>query len=170
VAKILLVTNQTGRRLASAARAAMEAGTRGALAAAGVADGVERLRVDLTLVPDEELRALSRQYLGTDHYTDVMSFSQMEGLGAPAVRGGPRSQLLGDIVVSLDRAVEQAARAGHPLATELALLVAHGVLHLLGHADETPTDAAEMRRLERQALTLAGIELALSAEPTRMEG
>ena len=170
MAKILLITNQTGRRLTSAIRAAMEAGARGALAAVGVAEGVDRLRVDLTLVSDEDLRALSRQYLGADHYTDVMSFSQMEGLDAPAVRGGPRSQLLGDIVVSLDRATEQAARAEHPLAAELALLVAHGVLHLLGHADETPADAAEMRRLERQALTLARVEPASPAEPTWMEG
>jgi len=157
LAKTLLVTNESGHRLSAAIRAAMEAAARGALVAGGLTSDQSYLRVDLTLVTDDDLRALSRQYLGVDHYTDVMSFSQLEGDDAPVVRGGPRVSLLGDIIISYDRAVEQAARAGHPLATELALLVAHGVLHVLGNGDETAADAALMRQRERQALEYAGI-------------
>jgi probable rRNA maturation factor len=57
----------------------------------------------------------------------------------------------------VDRAAEQAAAHGHGLPAELALLVVHGVLHLLGHGDETPDDAAEMRRLENTAMAAAGV-------------
>lgn len=161
MAKMLLVTNRSGRRLSAAIRAAMESAARGALQAGGFAGDPERTRVDLTLVTDEELREMSSQYLNADHYTDVMSFSQLEGGGvSPAVRGGPRTQLLGDIVVSLDRAREQAVQAGHELAAELALLVAHGVLHLIGFGDQTPADRDRMRQLERRALIAAGIDAA----------
>lgn len=150
---LLSITNQTGRRLPPGARAAMIQAVAGALAVAG-GPPPDRSQVDLTIVDDERLRELSREYLGLDHYTDVMSFSLLEGF--PLVRGGPRRVLLGDVVVSLDRAREQAAGAGHGVAAELALLVAHGVLHLLGHQDDTPEAAAAMRQLERQALGLAG--------------
>lgn len=164
MARVLLVTNRTERRLSAAIRAAMEGAARGALQAGGFAGDPERTRIDLTLVTDEELREMSRQYLNADHYTDVMSFSQLEGGGvSPAVQGGPRTQLLGDIVVSLDRAGEQAVQAGHALAAELALLVAHGVLHLLGFGDQTPAERVGMRQLERRALAAAGIEPAAMA-------
>jgi probable rRNA maturation factor len=169
LARRLLVTNESGHRLSAAIREAMEAAAGGALAAGGLTGDLSRVRVDLTLVTDEDLRELSRQYLGVDHYTDVMSFSQLEGDDIPVVRGGPRVSLLGDIIISYDRAVEQAARAGHPLATELALLVAHGVLHLLGNGDETASDADLMRQRERQALSYAGICLQAPPDPPRPE-
>lgn len=169
MAKRLLVTNESGHRLSAAIREAMEAAVGGALVAGGLTGDLSRFRVDLTLVTDEDLRELSRQYLGVDHYTDVMSFSQLEGDNAPVVRGGPRVNLLGDIIISYDRALEQAARAGHPLATELALLVAHGVLHLLGNGDETAFDAALMRERERQALSCAGIVFQAPPVPPQPE-
>jgi probable rRNA maturation factor len=137
-----------------------------AAAALAVAGGPspERAHIDLTLVGDERLRELSREYLDADHYTDVMSFSQVESGSAgggdePAVHGGPKRQLLGDVVVSLDRARDQAARAGHGVPAELALLVAHGVLHLLGFNDDTAAGKAAMRDLERRAMSLAGVQV-----------
>lgn len=161
MAKTVLVTNEAGRRLPPGARTAMEAAARGALRAAGFTGDPELVRVDLTIVTDEQLRALSREYLGADHYTDVMSFSQLEGesLAGAGPRSGGDILLLGDVVVSLERAREQASEAGHAPAVEMALLVAHGVLHLLGYGDESDDEAGRMRQLERQALAFAGLAL-----------
>jgi len=156
---LLAITNRTGSRLPPGARKAMESAAAAALAA-GRGPSPSRARIDLTITSDEHLRELSREYLGHDHYTDVMSFSQVERAadGDPEMLDKPRGrQLLGDIVVSLDRAREQAAEIGHPVSDELALLVAHGVLHLLGFSDDTAEAQAQMRRLEEQALAAAGI-------------
>lgn len=161
MAALLMITNETGAEVGPETQALMETAARAALTAGG-GGRPERWRVDVTLVSDERLRELSREYLGADHYTDVMSFSQLEdgedaSTAPPPVRGGPRVRLLGDVVISVDRAAEQAQSHGHPLAAELALLMAHGVLHLLGHGDESAEEASEMRRLETAALAQAGV-------------
>ncbi len=160
MAAVLMLTNEIGVSLDRETAGLLEAAARAAIEVGG-GGRPGRWRVDLTLVSDERLRELSREYLGADHYTDVMSFSQLEETGdgpAPAVRGGPRVRLLGDVVISADRAREQAAAHDHGLADELALLVVHGVLHLLGHGDESVEEATAMRRLEAAALDRAGTE------------
>lgn len=95
--------------------------------------------VYLVLTGDEVIRALNRDYLGKDRATDVLSFPDGDVL--PTGR-----KLLGEIVVSLDTARRQANEAGHDELRELAELVLHGTLHLLGydHVD----DRGEMNRLE----------------------
>jgi len=96
------------------------------------------------LTGDRRLRQLNRDFLGHDYATDVLSFPS----GAP---GGP----LGDLAISLDRAVDQAQRWGHAVEDEVRILMLHGVLHLTGHDHET--DGGRMRRLEtrwRKALGL----------------
>jgi probable rRNA maturation factor len=84
---------------------------------------------DLTilLTDDAQLRDLNRGYLNVDAPTDVLSF--------PASETDPETgaRYLGDILISIPRAREQARAAGHPLEAELQLLTVHGVLHLLGH-------------------------------------
>ena len=84
---------------------------------------------DLTVVlaGDAQLQALNRQYLGIDEPTDVLAF--------PGTQPDPESGVmyLGDILISLTQAESQARLAGHPLESEVQLLVVHGVLHLLGH-------------------------------------
>jgi len=76
----------------------------------------------------------------------------------------PGTAHLGEIAVSLETAARQARRAGWPLASELALLLTHGLLHLLGHDHET--DDGTMHRLERRLLLkVAGIDLAERALP-----
>lgn len=163
MSRVLSIANQTARRLPRGARQLMEGAARAAVEAASDLAS-DRVRVDVTVVSDAELRELSRRYLGTDHYTDVMSFSQLEPAGSAATKtihgGGPRRQLLGDVVISLERAADNAAELGHSTAVELALLAAHGVLHLLGHHDADPEGQARMRRLERMALEAAGVAAA----------
>lgn len=90
--------------------------------------------IDLTLVitDDQEVHALNRQYRDVDATTDVLSFSMGD------VDPDSGNLYLGDIVISLERALAQSQSQQHSILDELRLLVVHGVLHLLGydHADE----------------------------------
>jgi len=107
--------------------------------------------VTLLLTGDREIRTLNRRHLGHDRVTDVLSFPSE----APLEPGAPH---LGDIAVSLPRARRQARRAGWPLRSEIALLLTHGYLHLLGHDHET--DDGTMHRLEASLLErIAGVRL-----------
>jgi probable rRNA maturation factor len=99
--------------------------------------------VTLLIAGDREIRALNRRHLGHDRTTDVLSFPA-QGPLEPGVTH------LGDIAVSLPRARRQARRAGWPVGSEMALLVTHGYLHLLGHDHET--DDGTMHRLEARLL------------------
>jgi len=99
--------------------------------------------VTLLITSDREIRALNRRHLGHDRTTDVLSFP-----GSGTLE--PGTAHLGDIAVSLPRARRQARRAGWPLDSEMALLLTHGYLHLLGHDHET--DDGAMHRLEARLL------------------
>jgi probable rRNA maturation factor len=114
----------------------------------------------LVITDDEALRALNRAYLGIDAPTDVLSF----GGESPDFVSAPDAEpYLGDVVISYPRAQAQAAAAGHPVDAELALLVVHGVLHLLGYDHVRSDDKAAM--WEQQAYILAGLGLA-DIQPT----
>jgi probable rRNA maturation factor len=88
--------------------------------------------MSLVLTGDAQLHEFNRQYLGIDAPTDVLSF--------PAGEIDPETELiyLGDVIISYQRALAQAAAGGYSVEDELQLLVVHGVLHLLGrdHAEE----------------------------------
>src|SRR4026209_2282829 len=83
--------------------------------------------LSVVLTDNRKLRTLNRDYLGIDAPTDVLSFPASE----PDPETGAR--YIGDILISIARAQIQATGAGHPLESEVQLLVVHGVLHLLGH-------------------------------------
>ena len=106
----------------------------------------------LTLVigDDALLQANNLQFLGINAPTDVLSF--------PAEYTDPDSheQYLGDILISLPRAEQQAAAGGHPLLDELQLLVVHGVLHLLGHDHADEEQAQHMQAAQDAVMDLLG--------------
>ncbi len=109
------------------------------------------LGVELVLVRDEAIRALNAEYLGLPVATDVLAF--------PADRDAwpaGEAPLLGSVVVSVDTAIRQAAERALPVGLELRRLVAHGVLHLLGHRDDEPRARARMRRRENRYLLPRG--------------
>jgi len=108
--------------------------------AARLPEGEATLAVRIT--DDEEMRRLNRTYAGEDHATDVLSF---EGSAAH----------VGDIAISWPRVVEQAEQWAHEERHELAVLVVHGLLHLLGWDHATPDEAEEMWRLTY--IPLAGL-------------
>lgn len=107
--------------------------------------GVEGAECGLLLVGDKTIARLNEQYRGIPSSTDVLSFPMREGLFGALSPG-----LLGDVVISAETADRQARAAGRSLREELAALLIHGILHLLGYDHQTPSDARTMKRLEGQ--------------------
>jgi probable rRNA maturation factor len=118
---------------------------RRALAILGLPDA----ELSVVLCDDAFIHPLNRDYRGKDRPTDVLSFPQREGEEAD-----PDDPLLGDIVVSVERAQAQADERGHALETELRLLLVHGILHLLGYDHEDDAEAEAMEAEERRVLAL----------------
>jgi len=113
----------------------------------------ETLDSELTIVltNDTRLQELNRDFLGIDAPTDVLSF--------PASELDPETgaRYIGDILISIARAESQAAAAGHPLESEVQLLVVHGVLHLLGHDHAEATEKARMWKAQAEVLERLGL-------------
>ncbi len=105
----------------------------------------------IVLTDDAQLRELNREYLGADNPTDVLSFPSAE---ADPETGAP---YLGDVLISVQRAAEQAQSAGHPLEAEVQLLVVHGILHLMGHDHARAADKARMWSAQAQVLEQLGL-------------
>jgi probable rRNA maturation factor len=110
--------------------------------------------VSVVLVDDAYIRELNRQYRAKDTHTDVLSFAMRESVPEEeAIEGDPGAeQLLGDIVISVERAREQAEEYGHSFERELGYLAVHGVLHLLGYDHEKEEDRKIMRQKEEEIL------------------
>ncbi len=106
---------------------------------------VRDLELSIALVADDEIAALNGQYRGSDQPTDVLSFSLMEGPHADR-----RGALLGDVVIGLETAARQARRRRRSLDDEVARLLIHGTLHLVGHDHARPDEARSMRAEERR--------------------
>jgi probable rRNA maturation factor len=109
----------------------------------------ETVEISILLVDDPHIQELNRQYRDSDRPTDVLAFSQREG-EVPA--GAVDDNLLGDVVVSVDTAQKQAEERDKDVDDEIDLLVAHGVLHLLGYDDATPEEAQAMQSRVREIL------------------
>lgn len=101
----------------------------------------------IIVIGDDEIRQMNLQFLGVDEPTDVLSFPDEAD---DFVQGMSEEKLLGDIAISLPTAVRQAEEAGHPLDSELAHLLTHGILHLCGydHVDNPPEEARMRAREE----------------------
>jgi probable rRNA maturation factor len=113
----------------------------------------ETLDSELTIVltGDTRLHELNRDYLDVDAPTDVLSF--------PASEMDPETgaRYIGDILISMPRAQAQADAAGHPLESEVQLLVVHGVLHLLGHDHAQAREKARMWQAQAEILERLGL-------------
>ncbi|MEE9201628.1 MAG: rRNA maturation RNase YbeY [Dehalococcoidia bacterium] len=118
------------------------------------AKGVEPpLDLSLVLTGDEAMKRLNRAYLGRESTTDVMAFSMLGDEAFPQPPG--TTPVLGEVFISLPQAARQAQEYGHSIQRELALLVTHGILHLLGYDDQEPTQEARMRQEEARILQTA---------------
>jgi probable rRNA maturation factor len=108
--------------------------------------------VSVMLTGDEELRRLNREFRGKNRPTDVLSFPAPDPLKG-------HKPLAGDLAVSVETAARQAAEFGHPLQTELEILLLHGLLHLGGYDHEN--DTGQMARKEAVLRKQFGLEWGL---------
>lgn len=118
--------------------------------------------VDVTIVDNEEICRINNEHRGKNTPTDVLSFPMLEFDGDNEIDAEfdmeDGAVLLGDIVISLERASEQAEEYGHSLKREVGFLTAHSMLHLLGYDHETSDEEAEiMFKKQEDILTNLGI-------------
>lgn len=113
--------------------------------------------LSVTFTDNGKIRILNRDYRGIDRPTDVLSFP-MYSFSDGDVPDGDEHVMLGDIVISVEKAREQAAEYGHSLRREIAFLAVHSVLHLLGYDHETSEeDEKEMFDLQEKIMNALGI-------------
>lgn len=108
--------------------------------------------VDITIVDNDTIHTLNRDYRGIDRPTDVLSFALDEGEEEPEVDDGDAEHLLGDVIISAPKAVEQGEEFGHGLTREMTYLAVHGLLHLLGYDHMKEEDKRVMRAREEEIL------------------
>ena len=107
--------------------------------------GQSKSELSIAIVPDDEIAALNHEHRGKRSATDVLSFSLLEG-----EHSDQRGKLLGDVVIGIETAARQVRAAHRGLDAEVARLLIHGILHLLGWDHEESTEAKRMRAEERR--------------------
>lgn len=114
--------------------------------------------VSVSFVNNNEIKNLNKIYRDKDVSTDVLSFPLTDADGTAEINQETGAVLLGDIVISLETAVKQAANYGHSLEREIGFLTVHSMLHLLGYDHETSLlDQRIMREKEESVLEKLGI-------------
>jgi probable rRNA maturation factor len=110
--------------------------------------------ISLLFTTSETVRKLNRDYRSVDSFTDVLAFQMLPQHNAspPFILPPDGMAHLGEVIISCPQAMEQAREQGHSIGTELALLVIHGILHLLGYDHEQPEEEGRMRLREAQLL------------------
>lgn len=133
---------------------------------AGEAEGLTEGEVTLSFVDDEEIHQLNREYRGIDRPTDVLSFAMQEHTDeeldiiydveeedVPL----PLDGMLGDIIISAERAKLQSLEYGHSLERELGFLFVHGFLHLIGYDHQDEASEEIMTKKQEDVLRQAGL-------------
>lgn len=112
--------------------------------------------ISVTFTDNEQIRKLNAQYRDKDTATDVLSFPMGEN-GVYDTNHDTGAKILGDIVLSMEKAMEQAETFGHSLQRETAYLTAHSVLHLLGYDHMENMERVRMREKEEQVMEQLGL-------------
>lgn len=102
--------------------------------------------ISISLVDNKEIKDLNREYRNIDRETDVLSFPMDQDFNIPGV------VLLGDIIISMEKAKEQAEEFSHSLEREIAYLTAHSLYHLLGYDHMEEEEKIEMRKKEKSTM------------------
>jgi probable rRNA maturation factor len=127
---------------------------------AGEQEQIQTGEVALSFVTDEEIHQLNREYRNIDRPTDVLSFAMQE-LGEDELEiiyeEAVEIEPLGDIIISIPRAIAQSQEYGHSVEREIGFLFVHGFLHLIGYDHENEADETEMFAKQEQILELAGL-------------
>ena len=152
--RIATTAPQIDVRVAAPFRAAVRAAwlravARRALAAGSVAGPAQ---VGILVTDDETVRGLNLRFVGLDEPTDVLSFGLSTAEEAPFALPPEEAASLGEIVIAYPTALRQAEEAGRSVEAEVAHLLVHGLLHLLGYDHQRPQDERAMRRREEEVL------------------
>ncbi|MDE3839651.1 rRNA maturation RNase YbeY [Bacillus methanolicus] len=119
----------------------------------------EDCELSVTFVSNERIQEINREYRDKDRPTDVISFAMEElGEGEVELIGASLPRVLGDIIISVPKAREQAEEYGHSFMRELGFLSVHGFLHLLGYDHETEEQEKEMFSRQRKILDEFGLK------------
>ena len=119
----------------------------------GVNDNTE---VSVTMVDNEEIRKINNKFRNIDRATDVLSFPLIDFDNESLPDDGSKIYL-GDIIISIERAKEQAKEYGHSIDREIGFLTAHSMLHLLGYDHMVPEEEKEMFTKQEEILNNLGL-------------
>ena len=117
--------------------------------------GAENSELSITLTDDEHIHALNKKFRNIDRPTDVLSFAFRES-DEPEIFG-TQIDILGDVIISLERAKIQAEEFGHSFLREIIFLEVHGLLHLLGYDHIDEDDRIEMETEQKFVMGKLGI-------------
>ncbi|WP_026558707.1 rRNA maturation RNase YbeY [Bacillus sp. J37] len=127
--------------------------------AADVEDVSEGAELSVTFVTNERIQEVNREYRDKDQPTDVISFALEEmSEGELEIVGVDQPRVLGDIIISIPRAREQAEDYGHSFMRELGFLSVHGLLHLLGYDHMTDSEEKVMFTKQKEILNNYGLK------------
>ena len=160
--KVLITNSQKAVKVPSGLRILIRRACNAVLEYEHFEGGAE---ISVNFVDDAQIAQLNKQYRGKDAPTDVLSFPLGEN-GQYDYNQETGAAMLGDIVISMERAVEQAALYGHSLQREVAFLTVHSMFHLLGYDHEAGGLAAvHMREKEEATLIQLGLPRTVSYTP-----
>lgn len=149
----ILFLNRTGKRLSGTLHPIVERCCRQVLATEGFESDTE---VSVTFVTNEQIHELNLEFRNIDRETDVLSFPLGEN-GSFDQNPENGCFMLGDIVISVEKAKEQAKQYGHSLSREIGWLTTHSMLHLLGYDHIDAREAEIMHRKEEENLSALGL-------------
>lgn len=121
---------------------------------------LQEVDIYITLTNNEEIHKINKEYRDVDRPTDVLSFPMYERDEIKCLKNGTDDKIekiLGDIIVSVEKVREQANEYGHSFERELAYLVTHGMLHLLGYDHMIEVEKVVMRKREEEILSTLNI-------------
>ncbi|MGA8943107.1 MAG: rRNA maturation RNase YbeY [Thermoactinomyces sp.] len=147
--QVNIPVNQEERQLLSIIEKALEH--------AAKAENLPPADVSVVIVDNKQIHELNKEYRQVDRPTDCLSFPLWEPDEDWVIMEDEETVPLGDIVISLEKAREQAEEYGHSVERELGFLAVHGFLHLLGYDHETPEQEREMFGRQEEILHLAGL-------------
>lgn len=118
-----------------------------------------KAEVSVTIVSNDDIHQINKEYRGKDAPTDVISFAlEEEGEGEIEIVAAEMPPVLGDIIISADRTREQAEEYNHSFKRELGFLAVHGFLHLLGYDHMTKEEEEEMFTKQKELLDAYGLK------------
>ena len=153
--KVIISNEQTDFRIPTGVRMLVRRCCTAVLVQEKFTDPAE---ISVTFVDDDQIHALNKEYRTIDRSTDVLSFPLGEN-GVYDINIDTGAKLLGDIVISIPRALDQADRYGHSLQREIGFLTVHSMLHLLGYDHVNGgIESVRMREKEEAVLTQMGLK------------